>query len=136
MTPFGIRKKLKSLLGLGGQAAPAEAESRPSFEVQITAPDGSSYTVKGKEGETLVTVSGRGAYPIMTGCAEGDCGTCRVEILAGAGSVSAPADRESRTMQANQVPDGWRLGCQARLQGPGLHLRVIDPFAEGQAAPA
>lgn len=132
MTPFGIRKKLKSLLG-GGAAPAPEADPRPSFEVRITAPDGSDYTVKGKEGETLVTVSGRGAYPIMTGCAEGDCGTCRVEILAGASAVSEEQDRETRTKAANKVPGGWRLGCQARLSGSGLHMRVIDPFAEGVA---
>ena len=131
MTPFGIRKKLKRLFG-GGKAAD-EAATRSSFDVRIQAPDGSEYTVKGKEGETLVTVSGRGAYPVMTGCAEGDCGTCRVEVLAGAGSLSAAQDREARTCEANAVPAGWRLGCQARLQGPGLSIRVIDPFAEGVA---
>jgi ferredoxin len=133
MTPFGIRKKLKSLLG-GGQAVDTGAAERPAWEVKITAPDGSAYNVQGKQGETLVTVSGRGAYPIMTGCAEGDCGTCRVEVLAGAGSVSAEGSREQSTRQTYKVPDGWRLGCQARLEGPGLHLRIIDPFADQPAA--
>ncbi|MCK6507367.1 (2Fe-2S)-binding protein [Myxococcota bacterium] len=133
MTPFGIRKKLKSLLG-GGKSADTGASERPAWEVRVTAPDGSDYTVQGKQGETLVTVSGRGAYPIMTGCAEGDCGTCRVEVLAGAGSVSSEGSREQNTRQTYKVQDGWRLGCQARLEGPGLHLRIVDPFADQPAA--
>ncbi len=135
MTPFGIRKKLKSLLG-GGSAKGPEPEARPSWDVKILAPDGSEYTVKGKENETLVTVSGRGAYPIMTGCAEGDCGTCKVEVLAGAGSISVEQDKETRTKEDNKVEADWRLGCQARLTGPGLSIRVIDPFAEQAAAEA
>ena len=133
MTPFGIRKKLKSLLG-GGKSSGSDGSERPAYEVKITAPDGSEYTVQGKQGETLVTVSGRGAYPIMTGCAEGDCGTCRVEVLAGAGSISAEGERERGTKETYKVPGSWRLGCQARLEGPGLHVRVIDPFAEQPAA--
>ena len=132
MTPFGIRKKLKSLLG--GGASSGGGSERPAWDVRITVPDGSEYTVQGKEGETLVTVSGRGAYPVMTGCAEGDCGTCRVEVLAGAGSVSGEAERERGTRETYKLPAGWRLACQARLEGPGLHLRVIDPFADAPAA--
>lgn len=132
MTPFGIRKKLKSLLGLG--TPEAEVDPRPTYDVAIVAPNGDEYTVRGREGETLVTVSGRGAWPIMTGCAEGDCGTCRVEVLEGAASISAEEDRERRTREEHQVPDGWRLGCQARLQGPGVKLHIIDPFAEQDGA--
>ncbi|MCB9777131.1 MAG: (2Fe-2S)-binding protein [Alphaproteobacteria bacterium] len=132
MTPFGIRKKLKSLLGGGAPPAP-DAPPRPSWDVKVTAPDGSEYTVKGKEDETLVAVTGRGAYPIMTGCAEGDCGTCRVEVITGMGSLSVETDREQRVKEANKVDPALRLGCQVRINGPGVHLRVFDPFADAEA---
>ncbi|NOY24749.1 MAG: (2Fe-2S)-binding protein, partial [Oligoflexia bacterium] len=77
--------------------------------------------------------SGRGASPVMTGCAEGDCGTCRVEILSGADSLSAEGEVERQTRRAYKIPAGWRLGCQARLVGAGVSMRVIDPFAEAEA---
>lgn len=132
MTPFGIRKKLKSMLGLGGSEAPA-APTKPSYEVAITAPDGSQLKSQGKEGDTLVNVTGRTAWPIMTGCAEGECGTCRVEVLAGMDSLAPMSDKEERTRAANKIEGNWRLGCLVRVQGPGVAIRVIDPFAEGGA---
>jgi len=135
MSRFGIRNKIRALFGGAGSAA-NESGARPVFDVKITAPNGSEYTVQGKEGETLVTVTGRGAWPIMTGCAEGDCGTCRVEVLGGADGLSPANEKEQRTCRDSKVPEGWRLGCQTRLQGAGVHLHVIDPFAEAEAAEA
>ena len=62
MTPFGIRKKLKSILGLGGSDAasttPKEQEV-PTYKVDFVLPDGSSFTAKAKEGDTLVMSSNR-----------------------------------------------------------------------------
>lgn len=131
MTPFGIRKKLKSLLGLDGGAPAPSGPEKPSFDVTITAPDGSQHSAKAKDGDTLVNVTGRTAWPIQTGCAEGECGTCKVEVLAGAESLAAMSEKEERTRAANKITGNWRLGCLTRVHGPGVHVRVIDPFAEG-----
>ena len=65
MTPFGIRKKLKTLLGLDSQPAPRRPE-RPKHLVSFELPDGSEFQVEAKEGDSLVLASGRGAYPIAT----------------------------------------------------------------------
>ena len=73
MTPFGIRKKLKSLLGLGGASGAGDTTPKekevPSFQVTFVLPDGSSYDARAKEGDTLVMSSNRGPSPIATGCA-------------------------------------------------------------------
>ena len=46
------------------------------------------------------------------------CGTCRVEVLAGAENLSAMQGREEMVLGSRNVSSGARLGCQARMQGP------------------
>ena len=36
-----------------------------------------------KHEDSLVLASGRGPMPINTGCADGTCGTCQVDVLKG-----------------------------------------------------
>ena len=52
MTPFKIRKRLKTLLGVGSSPTP-QAPALPTYEVRFDCPDGESYTVTGKGGGTL-----------------------------------------------------------------------------------
>ena len=75
MTPFGIRKKIKALLGLGNKSTPSAPE-RPRYTVTFQLPNNEDYRVEAKEGDSLVLASGRGAYPIATGCSDGTCATC------------------------------------------------------------
>ena len=72
MTPFGIRKKLKALLGFGEPPKPA-TPPRPKYSVSFVLPNGDDYQVEAKEGDSLVLASGRGPYPISTGCSDGLC---------------------------------------------------------------
>ncbi len=126
MTPFRIRARLKKLLGLGGPPAPPPARPQvPRHDVVFVCPDGTRYTVAAKEGDSLAMASGRGPQPIATGCADSTCGTCAVELLAGAERVSAPDDRELDTRRAAGVPEGQRLACRARVEGAGVEVRVL-----------
>lgn len=52
------------------------------------------------------------------------CGTCRVEILDGAGALSPISPRESMVLGDSRARAGDRLACQARVQGP---VRVRRP---------
>jgi ferredoxin len=133
MTPFGIRKKLKSLLGLDKGAEPAAkpaAPPVPRHAVRFELPKGGGYETQAKQEDTLVLASGRGPQPIATGCADSTCGTCRVEVLEGADQLSAPTDHEENTKRQNGVPAHMRLGCQARIQGPGLKVKIINVFGD------
>ncbi len=132
MTPFGIRKKLKSFVGLGG--APVKTDARkdetPRYDVVFVQPDGKEFTVQAKKFDSLVMASGRGDYPVPTGCADSSCGTCRVEVLAGAESLAAADEHEEKVKAENKVPEHMRLGCQTAVTGPGVKIQIIDLFAE------
>jgi ferredoxin len=129
MTPFGIRKKIKALLGLGGQTTPSAPE-RPRYTVIFQLPNGEDYRVEAKEGDSLVLASGRGAYPIATGCSDGTCATCRVEVLEGLESLSQADEFENKTKTSNEVDLSLRLGCQAAILGSGVKVRIINVLGE------
>jgi ferredoxin len=131
VTPFGIRKRLKRLLGLGSSAAPAPSRPQvPRFSVRFELPDGTSYEARGKAGDPIARISGRGPRPLSTGCADTSCGTCAVEILAGADQITAESDHEVRTRNANQVPDGRRLACATAITGEGVVVKVFSVLGE------
>ena len=131
MTPFGIRKKLKSLLGLGGSAsASPQPPARTSFEVTFDCPDGSSYIATAKDGDSLVLAAGRGPQPISTGCTDGTCGTCRVDVLAGADSLTMADPHELKTKADVGVPDSQRLGCHTGVIGPGVRVHITNILGE------
>lgn len=129
MTPFGIRKKLKSLFGLDKKQEQSKPQ-RPKHVITFELSNGTSYQVEGKEGDSLVLVSGRGPYPIATGCADGTCATCKVEILEGIDNLSQPDEYEEKTKTENGVESHLRLGCQAAVLGPGIKARIINVLGE------
>jgi len=129
MTPFGIRKKIKALLGLSSPPAPKKPE-RPRYTVTFQLPNGEDYLVEAKEGDSLVLASGRGAYPIATGCSDGSCATCRVEVLEGADNLSQADEFEISTIERNNVDSSLRLGCQSAVLGENLRVRIINVLGE------
>ena len=132
MTPFGIRKKLKALLGRS-KPKPPPRPARPSYPVLFETSAGESYSVDAKEGDSLVLASGRGAWPIATGCADGTCATCQVEVLEGEESLSQADSYENDTKKENNVAEHLRLGCQAAVLGVGLRVRIINVLGEDLA---
>lgn len=129
MTPFGIRKKLKAMFGFGKETAP-ERPQRPKHTVTFELANGTTYQVEGKEGDSLVLVSGRGPYPIATGCADGTCATCKVEILEGDDNLSQSDEHEEKTKADNSVEGHLRLGCHSAVLGPGIKVRIINVLGE------
>ena len=129
MTPFGIRKKIKALLGLGSSPVPKKPE-RPRYTVTFQLPNGEDYLVEAKEGDSLVLASGRGAYPIATGCSDGSCATCRVEVLEGADNLSQADEFEISTIERNNIDPSLRLGCQSAVLGENLRVRIINVLGE------
>ena len=128
MTPFGIRKKLKALLS-GGSKAPKKPPV-PKYPVTFELPDGSTFEVPAKKGDSLVLASGRGASPIATGCADSSCGTCHVEILSGEDMLTPEDDLERKTKIENNVPEAHRLGCRVEVLGEGVRAKIINVFGE------
>lgn len=135
MTPFGIRKKLKSLLGLGGASGAGDTTPKekevPSFQVTFVLPDGSSYDARAKEGDTLVMSSNRGPSPIATGCADGTCATCRCEVLSAHDQLTPETEHEKTTKRTNNVPGEFRLGCQTGVLGAGVKVKIVNVLGVG-----
>jgi ferredoxin len=129
MTPFRIRERLKKLL-FSSKPTTASKPAPVKYAVRFVLPDGTDYTTHAKAGDSLVLASGRGPAPIATGCSDSSCGTCQVEVLAGADQLTPPTDAEEKTKRETKVEDHLRLGCQAGVLGPGVEVRIINVFGE------
>jgi ferredoxin len=79
---------------------------RPSG-VRVTVPAGAFLTL----------AAARAAAGVIHDCdGQGVCGTCRVEIEAGAEALS-PVEEMERRQLGPAVDRGWRLCCLARVYG-------------------
>ncbi len=67
--------------------------------------------------------------PIGFWCRSADCGTCRVEVLAGAELLEPAREDERALLGRLAAPPAQRLACQAMLRaGAGLvRLRWVAP---------
>ena len=131
MTPFGLRKIIKKMMGWDNpKPAAAPAKPRPSYPVTFVLPDGEEYQADAREGDSLVLTASRSAYPISTGCRDGTCGTCRVELLEGAESLTTSSEYENSTKNANDIPMDFRLGCQAGVIGSGVKVKIINVMGD------
>lgn len=60
----------------------------------------------------------QGQNPISFGCKAGSCGTCVIEILEGAESLSKKNKEETDFLEMlGYAGDEFRLACQCRLNG-------------------
>lgn len=119
MTPWGIRNRIKAKLGLGGK------EQTEELEVRLVMPDGSEHSVRCEPRYTLVMASQTLDTPIATGCPDGACGGCNVDVLEGADKLATPTAAEQKLLDEkwSQRP-GTRLACHCRVVGSGAKVRV------------
>ena len=68
--------------------------------------------------------------PCRSGCADGTCGTCQVDVLEGADMLSPADEYEEKTKKENNIPAERRLGCQTAVLGAGVKVRIINVFGE------
>jgi ferredoxin len=126
MTPFGIRKRLKKMLG----GAPDKKEKMPprpepaKFTITLVDPEGSEETSKASVESTLLFATGNMAKPLGSGCADATCGTCRVDVLEGAEHLPEQSARERATLKENGFSTDMRLGCQVEVKKPGANIKI------------
>jgi ferredoxin len=76
--------------------------------------------MEAQPGETLLDVARRNRAHIGFFCdGRAFCTTCRSRITAGAEQLSPVNDAERQVVTRTQLDEGYRLACQARVQGPG-----------------
>lgn len=118
MTPWGIRNKIKSALGRGTPSG----SSDESLSLTMVLPDGSEHAVRAEHRYTLVMASQSLETPIATGCPDGGCGGCGVDVMDASG-LSEPTDNETKLLKEKGKP-GQRLACHARVIGSGAKVKV------------
>lgn len=121
MTPWGIRNKIKNALGQGTTARPER------LSLTMLLPDGTAHEVKAEARYTLVMASQSLETPIATGCPDGHCGECAVDVLDERG-LAAPTEAEAKLIREKAKP-GQRLACHARVEGNGARVRITSVWS-------
>jgi ferredoxin len=76
--------------------------------------------MEAKLGEPLLTIARRHAAHIGFYCdGNGLCTMCECRIIEGADQLSPVTEAERTWLPTARMDDGYRLGCQASLRGPG-----------------
>ena len=123
-TPFGIRRRIKRLLGMTQANSAAPEVEKASLTV--VGPKGEEQSCAVAVGSTILGASGNLKRPISSGCADSTCGTCRVEVLEGAENLSAAHPRERATLKQNGHPTNLRLACMATLDKAGAKVKAFE----------
>jgi adenylate cyclase len=91
---------------------------------------------QGRRGLSVLEISQANQLAHAHVCsARGRCGTCRVQVEAGAQSLTPLNDLEETTLARLHAGPGVRLACQARVLGPGVVVtRLLPAFADATAA--
>jgi ferredoxin len=95
-------------------------ESHEGAVVEANVPDGGR----------LVDVCDECRAPVPFSCRSASCGTCRIDVLEGAGLLEPPRDDELEVLDLfGDDPARCRLACQARVRsGAGcLRVRAAEP---------
>jgi len=96
------------------------SDSRPHFHVTFE-PEGRTVSVMA--GTTLVEAAGRAGVILDTPCGgTGTCGKCRVQIVL---NPPAPSEMDRRHCSDDELEQGFRLACQARVE---QEMRVVVPL--------
>ena len=122
-TPFGVRRRLKRILGMDAAASAAPRAERVA--ITVVGPKGEEQTGESPKGSTILAASGVLKRPIASGCADSTCGTCRVEVLEGGETLTKADARERATLKEGGFPITMRLACRVEIDGP-MKVRAFE----------
>ena len=130
MTPFGIRKRLKKLIGLGGDDGPRDDDAprrdRPKISITLVSPDGGEETCEALANSSVLFATGNMAKPLGSGCADATCATCRCDVLEGEENLTPQSEVERECLASNKHPTTMRLGCQAEVREGAVKVRGYE----------
>lgn len=73
--------------------------------------------VEADTGANLKEIAQAEGASIPFGCEQGICGTCLINVPAGAENLSDQTDQEKETLEAMGAEPGQRLACQCQVEG-------------------
>ena len=102
--------------------------------VQMSYEEG--FSARGRRGWSILEMSLANDISHAHVCsARGRCGTCRVRVEEGAGSLSPRGQLEAFTLARVGAAANDRLACQARVLGAGVVVtRLLPAYADASAA--
>lgn len=118
-TPFGIRRRIKRLLGMPVEGAKSTEPPVEKASLTVIGPTGGEQSCEAALGATVLAAAGSLKKPIASGCSDSTCGTCRIEVVEGADVLSEQVARERATLKENGYPTSLRLACRAELVKQG-----------------
>ncbi len=126
MTPWGLRSRVKGLVqGALGKPGGARPEREEQVRVRMILPDGKSHEVACEPRYTLVMASQSIETPIATGCPDGQCGGCNVDVLEGGDALLPPSAAEQKLLtEKHGGRANVRLACHAKVVGNGAAVKV------------
>ncbi len=68
-------------------------------------------------GSSLLECCESNSAPVAFGCTQGRCGTCCIEILAGAENLNPKSETEINTLEGRDDVEKLRLACQLEVRG-------------------
>lgn len=128
-TPFGLRRRVRRLLGWPVSPVGRPADGGPvaeSVALVVQDPGGTDHPCEAPVGSTLLAASARLRRPIASGCADSTCGTCRVTVLDGSEQLSPQDGAERATLRLAGHPETLRLACRAEVRGAGVRVRAHE----------
>ncbi|MBB6674157.1 2Fe-2S iron-sulfur cluster-binding protein [Cohnella nanjingensis] len=72
-----------------------------------------------KVGATLLQLAQETGVDWLFNCARGTCARCRCQIREGAELLEEATDAEWDRLGPDELDEGFRLGCQAKIAAPG-----------------
>jgi 2Fe-2S ferredoxin len=70
-------------------------------------------------GCSVLELADRNGVDWLSNCKRGTCARCRCLVTEGAEYLTAPNEAELRRLEEEELRQGYRLGCQARVERPG-----------------
>ncbi|MFZ5482569.1 MAG: 2Fe-2S iron-sulfur cluster-binding protein [Myxococcota bacterium] len=122
MTPWGIRNRIKGALGLA-----TKPQQEEQVSLRIVLPDGREHEVRCEPRYTLVMASQTLETPLATGCPDGHCGGCNVDVLDGAEHLVPPSPAERKILDEKWAgKPNVRLACHAKVATSGARIKATQ----------
>ena len=85
-------------------------------------------TVQAESGLTILDVALQHKVDWGFSCSRGTCAKCRCYITEGREHLVPATQAESNRLEPEELEQGFRLGCQAKLLGSGVVRTIHKPY--------
>jgi 2Fe-2S ferredoxin len=79
-------------------------------------------------GSSILELAERNRVDWLSNCRRGTCARCRCLVEEGMELLSGPSEAEKARLEREELEEGYRLGCQARLIRPGKVVVRHAPY--------